>query len=91
MLRDRDSPPYVAAPTTFEFTLTVTDDHGARASDSVLVTVEPRSNPRDTRPPRTGYPQTGTTVDGVPGYRITLRPNETASVYFQITNVQPYR
>ena len=85
--RPRFTAPYVATPTAFEFTLTVTDDHGAKASDSVLITVEPGSNSRDTRPPRTDYSQTGTTVGGLPGYRITLRPNETASVYFRVTGV----
>ncbi|MGH9891333.1 MAG: PKD domain-containing protein, partial [bacterium] len=83
----RFTAPYVAAPTAFELTMTVTDDHGATAGDSVLITVQPHVNPRDTRPPRTGYAQTGTAVDGVPGYRITLRPNETASVYFRVTGV----
>ncbi|MGH8568709.1 MAG: PKD domain-containing protein, partial [Gammaproteobacteria bacterium] len=85
--RPRFTAPYVAVPTAFELTLTVSDDHGATASDGVLITVQPRSNPRDTRPPRTVYAQTGATVDGVPGYRITLRPNKTASVYFRATGV----
>ena len=85
--RPRFTIPYVAVPTAFEFTLTVSDDHGAKASDSVLITAQPGSNPRDTRPPRTDYSQTGTTVGGVPGYRITLRPNETATVYFRVTGV----
>lgn len=70
-VRPRFTAPYVATPTAFEFTLTVTDDQDAEASDSVLITVQPRSNPRDTRPPRTDYSQTGTTVGGVSGYRIT--------------------
>ena len=85
--RPKFTAPYVAVPTAFELTLTVTDDHGAKATDSVIITVQPQANPRDTRPPRTDYSQTGTTVGGVPAYRITLRPNETASIYFRVTGV----
>jgi len=73
--------PYVAAPTTFEFTLTVTDGYGARASDSVAITVEPQSNPCDTRPPLLTNRH-----DGRRGARVS-RPNETASVYFRVIGV----
>ncbi|MFH0342668.1 MAG: PKD domain-containing protein, partial [Chromatiales bacterium] len=79
--------PYGAGPLMLEFTLTVTDDYGAQASDTLTVTVQPQADSTDTQAPRTHYGRSRTEVEGVLAYTITLTANEPASVYFRVGGV----
>ena len=79
--------PYSAGPLVLEFTLTVSDDYGAQATDTVTVTVPTQANSADSQAPRTHYGRSRTEVEGVLAYTITLTANEPASFYFRVRGV----
>ncbi|MGQ0591590.1 MAG: hypothetical protein ACT4QB_02790 [Gammaproteobacteria bacterium] len=57
--------------------------HATSRANSVLITVEPQSNAHDTRSPRTGYSQTGSTVDagrlGIESHSVPTRRADTGA------------
>lgn len=75
--------PAVVAPSTLTFELTVTDDQGASAKDSVDVTVYPAGF--DIEPPITTLVASKYRVKGVVSYKVSLSTNEPATSHFRVT------
>jgi Tol biopolymer transport system component len=78
-----------ASPTAEDllFRLSVVDDGGAGATDTVIVHVEPEGGASDTRSPLTRFRRKLTLSEGVPSYIVTLTPDEPADVYVRVRGV----
>ncbi|MGH8571056.1 MAG: PKD domain-containing protein, partial [Gammaproteobacteria bacterium] len=79
--------PMFPTPEDLSFALTVVDNRGAGATDTVVIHIEPQPSPADTSAPSTHYQRKRAQVDGVPAYTVTLTPNEPASVHFRVKGV----